>query len=241
MKSEKITKNRIGARRDAKKRWYDDACGTAFALEMIGERWAILIMRELMFGPRRFSELRADLPGISANVLTQRLEGLEARAILRRRMLAAPVNAPVYELTGWGMEAESLVQMLGSWATRHPDHDPTLPLSAASLMMSFKTMFDARRAGAFAARLGFQLGPQQFLVTIGGGRLEADRAEIDPAEADVIVTGEPTAIAGVIYGGVPLADALGEGIVALDGDRGAFERFTGLFPLPDKIDIGASI
>lgn len=85
------------------KRLYDDACGTAHALELIGERWALLVMRELMLGPRRFSELRADLPGISANVLTQRLEGLEEKHLLVRRRLPPPASAQVYELTPGAM------------------------------------------------------------------------------------------------------------------------------------------
>src|SRR3712207_2524226 len=100
MELEKITQ--------ASKRRYDDACGTAHALDLIGERWALLVMRELMLGPKRFGDLRRDLPGISANVLTQRLEGLEAAGLLVRRRLAPPASAQVYELTPWGYEAEQI-------------------------------------------------------------------------------------------------------------------------------------
>ena len=81
MKLEKITDSQHGPSR----RRYDDACGTAHALDLVGERWALLVMRELMLGPKRFSDIRADLPGISANVLTQRLEGLEAAGVVVRR------------------------------------------------------------------------------------------------------------------------------------------------------------
>src|SRR3546814_12459325 len=83
MESQKVTI----VRQAAAKRRYDDACGTAHALDLVGERWALLVMRELMLGPKRFSDLRADLPGISANVLTQRLEGLESSGLLARRKL----------------------------------------------------------------------------------------------------------------------------------------------------------
>ena len=110
-------------------RWYDDACGTAHAMELLGERWSILVVRELMFGPRRFAELRASLPGISAKSLTQRLDGLIAAHVARRRRLPPPANAQVYELTEWGLEAEAVVQALGRWAARSPGHDPTLPVS----------------------------------------------------------------------------------------------------------------
>ena len=136
------------------RRRYDDACGTAHALDLIGERWALLVMRELMLGPKRFSDIRADLPGISANVLTQRLEGLEAAGLLVRRRLPPPASAQVYELTQWGYEAEPIVQVLGRWAARSPDHDPTLPLSPVSLMLSFRTMFEAERAKGMEARIG---------------------------------------------------------------------------------------
>ena len=86
MKSEKVTEAAAPPRR----RWYDDACGTALALEFVGERWSLLILRELMFGPRRFGELRAHLTGISANVLTQRLESLERVGLLVRTRLPPP-------------------------------------------------------------------------------------------------------------------------------------------------------
>src|SRR3990170_4539789 len=125
MQSERLT-----ARRQSDgKRGYDDACGTAHALELIGERWALLVMRELMFGPRRFSELKGDLPGISANVLTQRLTELEERGLVRRTRLPPPASVQVYEATEWGLEAEPFVQALGRWAARSPRHDPTLPIS----------------------------------------------------------------------------------------------------------------
>src|SRR3546814_6648878 len=103
-------------------------------------------MRELMLGPKRFGDLREGLPGISANVLTQRLEGLEAVGVLLRRRLPPPAGSQVYELTPWGYESEPIFQALGRWAARSPAHDPTLPFSAASLMLSLRTMLDPERA-----------------------------------------------------------------------------------------------
>ena len=88
-------------------KWYDDACGTAFAMELVGERWSLLIVRELMYGPLRFSDLRAGLPAISAKVLTERLAGLENTGILVRRKLAPPAAVQVYELTKWGASART--------------------------------------------------------------------------------------------------------------------------------------
>src|ERR1041384_3799854 len=142
MKSRKDTKEGLTTAR----RSYEDACAAAHALDLVGERWALLVMRELMLGPKRFSDLRADLPGISANVLTQRLEGLEAAGSVVPRRPPPPPRVQVYELPPWGYESEPIFQALGRWAARSPTHDPSLPLSAVSLLLSFRTMLDPARA-----------------------------------------------------------------------------------------------
>src|SRR5919112_4555506 len=154
MQLEKVTIDR----KTEEKRRYDDACGLAHALELIGERWALIVMRELMFGPRRFSELRADLPGISANVLTQRLTELEERGLVRKTKLPPPASVQVYEATDWGMEARPLMGQLGKWAARSPLHDPTLPISHVSAMLSLETMIDSERAKGMEAKIGFRMG-----------------------------------------------------------------------------------
>ena len=229
MESQKITKAKKTIRRS-----YDDACGTAHGLDLIGERWALLVIRELMLGPKRFGDLRADLPGISANVLTQRLEGLEASGIVKRRRLPPPASAQVYELTQWGYEAEPIVQTLGRWATRSPAHDPRMPLSATSLMLSFRTMFDRERARWLRGRLGVKIFEQDFIVSIGDGALTAERGAIE--RVDATIAGAPPAIAAAVYGGVPLAALEAEGALSISGDRAFVERFVTFFPLPPKID-----
>lgn len=218
---------------EATRRRYEDACGTAHALELIGERWALLVMRELMLGPKRFSDIRADLTGLSANVLTQRLEGLEAAGLVVRRKLPPPASVQVYELTKWGYEAEPIIQTMGRWATRSPLHNPSLPLSGTSLMLSFRTMFDVERAGDLNARVGFRLGPETYLVRIEGGRLTAARDDLQ--RTNVVFTGAPTAVAGVVYGGVPLEAMEAEGALTVEGDRELAARFVTLFPLPPKV------
>src|ERR1044072_5200193 len=116
MELENLTESLHGPSR----RRYEAGCGTAHALDLIGERWALLVMRELMLGPKRFSDIRADLPGISANTLTQRLEGVEANGLVLRRRLPPPASAQVYELTEWGYEAEPIVQTIGGRGARSP-------------------------------------------------------------------------------------------------------------------------
>lgn len=229
MKLQKVT-DKEGA---ARSRWYDDACGTALALELVGERWSLLIVRELMFGGRRFGELRASLPGISANILTQRLEGMEASGIVTRRKLPPPASAQIYELTPWGYESETAIQELGRWAVRSHAHDVTLPLSAASIMMSFRTMYTRERAeGLIGRTIGFALGAEHFVATLEQGEIAIRRAD-EPADARFET--DPMTLASVVYGGRPFADAEAVGALTIGGDRALAERFATLFVLPDKI------
>jgi DNA-binding HxlR family transcriptional regulator len=229
MKLKKITRKSTAE----EKRWYHDACGTALGLELLGERWSLLIVRELMFGGRRFSELRASLSGISANILTMRLEGLERAGVVQRRVLPPPASIQIYELTPWGYEAEVILRELGRWATRSPLHDSTLPLSAASLLMSFRTMYSQKRAKGEAATIGFRFGADGFVVDFDPKGAQPRRAE--PQGCALTVVADPTTLASVVYGGRPLADAEASAELTLTGDRKLFGRFLTWFPLPDKI------
>ncbi len=209
------------------KRSYDDACGTAHALDLIGERWSLLVLRELMLGPRRFSELRNDLPGISANVLTQRLTELEARGLARKTRLPPPASVQIYEATPWGLEAEPIVQALGRWAARSPSHDPTLPISGVSILLSFRTMLDVRNARGVNARVGFVFGDQHYVARLKKGTIKVARGVL--ADCDLIFTCPPALLAAVVYGGQPLD------LIGVDGDRKLAEKFVTLFPLPAKV------
>lgn len=222
MKLQKLTK----PRQSEEKRRYDDACGIAHALELIGERWAPLVLRELMFGPRRFSELRADLPGISANVLTQRLSDLEERGLVRKSQLPPPASVQVYEATEWGLEAAPVIRSLGRWAVRSPRHDPGLFVSHVSIMMSMQTMFDAKQAGDLEARIGFRFGDTAYVADIRDGTIDIRRG--DPRGADVLFSAAPAELAGVLYGGAPLET------IGVEGNIGIARRFVTLFPLPPK-------
>jgi DNA-binding HxlR family transcriptional regulator len=231
MKLKKITK----VPKAAAQRRYDDACAAAHALDLVGERWALLVMRELMLGPKRFSDLRASLPGISANILTQRLAALEAAGILVRRKLPPPTAARVYELTPWGYESEPIFQALGRWAARSPRHDPTLPLSAVSLFLSFRTMLDPARARGLNARIGFRIGiGETFLARLAKGRIEIARGSVD--KADAVFAGSAAAIAAAVYGGQPLEALETAGMLSVAGDRALAKRFVTLFPLPRKVE-----
>nr|WP_237219745.1 winged helix-turn-helix transcriptional regulator [Sphingomonas arenae] len=195
-------------------------------MELIGERWALLVLRELLLGPRRFSDLRADLPAISANVLTQRLTDLESRGLVRKRKLPPPASVQVYEATEWGLETAVLIRELGRWAARSPSHDPTLPLSGVSIMLSFTAMLNADRAGSFDGKVAFRFGEMTYLAEVQDGAIQVRRGEAEEGQA--LVTGEPTDVAAVVYGGAPLD------LLTIDGDRAVAKRFLSLFTLPPK-------
>jgi len=229
MESEKISK----AARPAEKRWYDDACGTALALEFVGERWSLLIIRELMFGPRRFGEIKANLPGVSANVLTQRLEGLEEAGILMKRKLPSALSVQVYELTQWGYLAEPVLQEMGRWSTRSRRHDVTLPLSPASAMMSLRTMIDREKAKGLTMTVAFAFPTDMFVGELRDGILAIRRGETDKADARFVT--DPTTFAFTVYGKLPFEMNEAEGKLRIEGDRVAAQRFVDLFALPEKL------
>lgn len=216
----------------AKKRSYHDACGMAHGLELLGDRWALFVVRELMLGPRRFGDLRADLPGISANVLTQRLAELEANGIVVRSKLPPPASVQVYGLSAWGYEAETIVQELGRWATRSPAHDPTLPLSGVSVLLSFRTMIVRDKIGDLEMTVGFRFGEDEYIAHINPAGLAVERGAA--ATGDICFTGAPPALAAFVYGGVALDTLAADGVLHLSGDPGLAKRFAELFVLPPK-------
>ena len=201
-------------------------------MDLIGERWAMPVIRELLMGPRRFSDLKNSLNGISAKVLTERLEGLEAAGILGKRKLPPPGAVQVYQLTPWGYEAAPIFQALGRWAVRSPRHDPTRPFSPVSLMLSLRTMFRPEAAGGAHGRLQLRMNGESFFWTLADGQVQIGRGEIpDP---DTTISGAPTAIASLVYGGRPLEAALADGDVSAGGDLDLIRALPTFFPLPDK-------
>lgn len=188
----------------------------------------MLVLRELAYGPRRFSELKGDLFGISANVLTQRLTELEARGLVRKTKLPPPASVQVYEATEWGLEVVPLIASLGRWAARSPWHDPTLQMSHVSVMMSLQTLISPALAEGLDARIGFQFGDTGYVATVRDGRLEVERAKIENCR--VIFSGAPSEIAAVIHGGAPFE------LIRVEEDMELAKRFVKLFPLPTKVE-----
>ena len=212
-------------------RTYDDGCAAAHALDLVGERWALLVVRELLLGPKRFTDLRAGLPNASPNVLAQRLRGLEEAGIVRRRRLPPPAASKIYELTDWGEELEPVIIRLGRWGARSPLRDDDAPLGVDSLILSFRTMFDPGAAEGLEATYELRIGEDRFRAEVSGGDFEVERGSAERPDA-IIEAGSAT-LAGVVYGDLSLAEALRSGDVKVEGDQTAAERFLTLFPLPE--------
>jgi DNA-binding HxlR family transcriptional regulator len=211
-------------------RTYGDACRTAHALDLVGERWALLVVRELLLGPKRFTDLRAGLPGASPDVLAQRLRELEEAGVLRRRKLGPPVSASVYELTEWGSELEPVVIALGRWGSRSPLAGGDLEMSVDAHLLALKADFDPDAAEDLEASYQLRLGEQTFRVEVGDRGIEVARGGAD--QADAVIETEPGILAEVLWGGSSLAEALRSGAIKLEGSKALGRRFFGLFPPP---------
>jgi len=213
-------------------RTYGDACGIPRALDRIGERWALMVIRELVLGPKRFTDLRTGLPHASPNVLAQRLRELEHAGVVHRRRLPPPAASQVYELTDWGAELEPVLVALGRWGARAPMGPESDGMSLDAHILSLRTLFDPARAEGVTGTLELRLGDQPFRA-----ELAADGLEIAPGEAAApdatLETGDPGTLLALIHGWRELDEAVGAGDVRLEGDRPLVERFLRLFPLPE--------
>lgn len=217
----------------APRRDYFDGCAAAHALDLVGERWALLVVRELLLGPKRFTDLRTGLPHASPNVLSQRLRELEDAGVLRRRRLPPPAASAVYELTEWGVELEPVLQTLGRWAARSlPEAEH---IGVDSLVLSMRTMFSPVKAEGVEQAVQFVLDDQPFVARIQDGTFSMERGQTTTADATVTAPA-PEAWAAVLYGGRPIDSALADGDLTVTGERSTVERLLDLFPLPEPLE-----
>ena len=211
------------------RRKYGQGCGTAHALDLIGDRWALLVVRELLFGPKRFTDLRDGLPGIGPNVLSQRLKELEEIGVLARRVLPPPAGSTVYELTAWGSELEDVLVLLGRWGARSPD----LPIEAEThpewLVLGMRAIYEPE--GDLAPTLyELRFGDETFWARADNGSLRVGRGPA--SEPDAVITADVETVAQLMRGVLKPTAAIRSGAVQLEGDRKAFDRFPSLFKFP---------
>ncbi|WP_143591418.1 winged helix-turn-helix transcriptional regulator [Thermoactinospora rubra] len=215
----------------AGRRRYDDGCAVAHALELIGERWALLVVRELVLGPKRFTDLRAGLPGVSADVLSQRLRELGDSGLVRKRKLAPPAGSWVYELTEWGAELQPIITGLGRWASRSPAMPYDASIGADSLVLSLEALFAPEAAGGFDATIGLRFGEQEFHVRVADREITLARG---PAErADAVLEAGPDTVSELLTGRRTVEEAQRAGDLRINGDAEAVTRFLRLFRMPE--------
>jgi DNA-binding HxlR family transcriptional regulator len=204
-------------------RTYGDGCAIAHGLDLVGERWALLVVRELLLGPKRFTDLKRGLPNASPNVISERLRELERAGIVKRDKLPPPAGSRVYALTGWGRELEDTVVSLGRWATRSPSLPTDAPIGADSVVLALK----ARLSGAAEdAAYELRLGEDRFRVLFSGNAVEVARGGAE--DPDAIIEADPGMLFAVLEGGRSLAEAEHAGHVRIEGDRAAVERLVAL-------------
>ncbi|GAA0385244.1 winged helix-turn-helix transcriptional regulator [Microbispora corallina] len=205
-------------------RTYGDPCAAARALDVVGERWALMIVRELLFGPKRYSDLKTGLPGASPTVLTQRLRDLKEGGVIQRRKLGPPARAWVYELTEWGHELEPVLIYLGRWGRNSPPlTHATTTLGTDSLMLAMESHLDPALLAGLEALFRLEIDEDVFTVRISGGVLAIQRGE--PQRWDAAVRTDPATFKALVIDEVPLSQ-VGDR-VEISGDGGAFERFLG--------------
>lgn len=206
------------------KRSYGDVCGVARALDLVGERWSLMIVRELLLGPKRFTDLRQGLPSLGPDVLAQRLRDLDAGGVIEKRLLPPPAAAKVYDLTGLGRRLEPVVMALGAFGAHLPiAEDCPMQMSHDSHILSLRTLY---RPGP-DLRVQLVLDGRPYAAVADAGAFSVEPGDLPGA--DVTIAGDPTALLGVCHGRLTLDEAGLE----ITGDPAAADRFLSRFPLPE--------
>lgn len=214
--------DRVSERRRVR---YDEGCLAAHALNVIGDRWALLVVRELLLGPKRFQTLRSGLPGITAAVLTTRLRDLAGHGIVERN-----AQLRYYALTPLGQGLRPVVLELARWGVQHPDHDPSRFISPTSLMLSMSIMVDPAAAAGRPDIAGFDLGEEQFTMRVD----DAGAVKVTPSlsdEATFVLAGTGNTLAAAVYGPRDLRELVDAGAITVTGNAEAAQSFVALFAL----------
>lgn len=204
---------------------YNDGCAAAHALDIVGERWALIIVRELILGPKRFGELRNGMVGASPPMLTQRLKELEDSGVVTRTH--AHHGLILYGLTRWGYELGPVLQALGRWGAQSPSMPHGAHIGPETAVLSMRTMHDRDLLPATSVRLQLVLGGVPISIDTTDAFDLQGGTGTDP---EAVITTEPVVWASIIFYGRSLDEAIETGDVTLEGERGAVDRFLDLFP-----------
>ncbi|MFI6235351.1 winged helix-turn-helix transcriptional regulator [Micromonospora sp. NPDC050784] len=210
-------------------RSYGDPCGVARGLDIIGERWALLVVRDLLLGPRRFNDLLGGLPGVSPNVLSQRLRQLTEHGVVRRRDLGPPTRIHLYELTEWGRALEPILLQFGRWGSQS-SQSPDGALGIDSLLLSIKAAFDPARARELAGSYAFHIDADTYLADVADDTVQLRRGTA--SEPDAALSTDIGTLRAVCGGEITMAAAVESGALRLSGDEDARRRLTDLLLTP---------
>jgi DNA-binding HxlR family transcriptional regulator/putative sterol carrier protein len=211
----------------AGRRTYDDGCGIACALDLVGERWALLVIRELLLGPKRFTDLRTGLPGVSANILSQRLRELEESGVILRRHLEPPAGSWVYELTDRGRGLEHVILDLGRWGLQSTSLPHDAQIGVDSVILSLRARFDPKAAGGLDAEYELRLDGYRFRAVVNDGRIDLARGTAE--HADAVIETTPRRLDSMVSGELSVTELVHTGGATVKGDLAAVERFATLF------------
>lgn len=216
-------------------RSYQQHCGLARALDLLGERWSLLVLRELSLGPKRYRDLVENLPGIGTNLLAARLKTLGDAGVIRKATLPAPAGVQVYELTERGEQLRPILEDLALWGYQllpgTPGADDTARASWAAMTMG--ALLDRSDPGDLRGTFAFAVGDERFHVTV-----DADGARVHqgaPAAPDLVASTDPTTFFALADRRLTPARAIRDGLLAVDGDRRLLDRLLTGFHLPDRI------
>ncbi|MEU5154863.1 winged helix-turn-helix transcriptional regulator [Glycomyces sp. NPDC021274] len=218
-------------------RTYGDGCPAAHALDLVGERWSLLIVRELLLGPKRFTDLRTGLHGASANVLSQRLRELETHGVVSKRRLPPPAASKVYELTEWGRDLEPVIVFLLRWGARSAAIPLDAPMGADALILSMRTLFMPVAARGFDAAFELWVDDRPFIAEIIDAQLLL--APGRPEHPHAVIRTDAETLKRLTLGSRSLDVSLHAGRVTVQGDQAMAERFLGLFRLPEPAPASA--
>lgn len=221
-----------------KARTYGQFCGLSRALEVVGERWVVLIVRDLLVGPKRFTDIHLGLPRIPTNVLAARLKELEAAGVVRRRVLPRPAGSVIYELTEYGAELEDVVVRLGRWGAKLLDEPrPDEIITENSMIMAIRSTFHPEAARGLRAAFELHFGDIVIHAVVDGSRLVAAAGPLP--SPDLIIEAGP-AIKDLMAGAISPTEAIENGCVHLTGNADLLQRFAEMFriePMPEDAAI----
>nr|WP_042180189.1 winged helix-turn-helix transcriptional regulator [Kibdelosporangium sp. MJ126-NF4]CEL14244.1 Transcriptional regulator, HxlR family [Kibdelosporangium sp. MJ126-NF4] len=215
----------------APRRSYGDGCATAQALDIVGERWALLIVRELLLGPKRFTDLRADLPGVSPTVLAQRLREFTREGVVHHRRMAPPMSVHIYELTEWGHKLEPVIHMLGMWALQSPTPPCAPPQSVDANVLSLRVLFDPDAARGRTVRFALNVDERRYRVCVMDGGLDLARGEVHAPDATIDT--DVLTLHALLHRTRSVHDALEAGAIKVSGSVAAVADLPVLFR-PDR-------